>query len=92
MTEAAARIIETSRKHWLESDMETSLMLTPEELVELTHKQKSSAQIRALRAMGIDHKVRPDGSVAVLRSHVDKEMGAPKEKRQAQWEPNWGAA
>lgn len=69
-----------------------SLMLSPDELKDLTHKSRASAQVRALRAMGIEHKVRPDGSVAVLRAHVDAQMGAPKERRQAQWEPNWGAA
>ena len=70
-----------------------SLTLSPEELTELTHKKKSSAQVRALRTMGIEHKVRPDGSVAVLRSHVDAQMGAPKEGRKAPaWEPNWSAA
>lgn len=69
-----------------------NLTLSPDELKELTHKCRPSAQVRALRAMGIEHKVRPDGSVAVLRSHVDSQMGAPKERRQTQWEPNWSAA
>ncbi|WP_082926362.1 DUF4224 domain-containing protein [Cupriavidus sp. D384] len=69
-----------------------NLTLSPDELKELTHKCRSSAQVRALRAMGIEHKVRPDGSVAVLRAHVDKEMGAPKQKAVASWEPNWSAA
>lgn len=69
-----------------------SLTLSPDELKELTHKARPSAQVRALRAMGIEHKVRPDGSVAVLRSHVDAQMGAPKERRVTDWQPNWSAA
>lgn len=70
-----------------------SLTLSPEELRELTHRQMPTAQVRALRAMGIEHKIRPDGSVAVLRSHLDAQMGAPKDTRQpAEWEPNWSAA
>ncbi len=71
-----------------------TLTLTGDELRELTNKQKPSAQIRALRAMGIQHKVRPDGTVAVLRSHVDEQMGAPKERRRPapDWQPNWSAA
>lgn len=71
----------------------SNLTLSPDELKELTHKARSSAQVRALRAMGIEHKVRPDGSVAVLRSHVDAQMGAPKDGKTArEWEPNWSAA
>ncbi|GMG89620.1 hypothetical protein Cmtc_18990 [Cupriavidus sp. TKC] len=70
-----------------------SLTLSPDELKELTHKSRSSAQVRALRSMGIEHKVRPDGSVAVLRAHVDAQMGAPKAgAKLVSWEPNWGAA
>lgn len=85
------RIIAVTAAQWMENEM--SLTLSPDELKELTHKQKPSAQVRALRAMGIEHKVRPDGSVAVLRSHVDAQMGAPKQSAAAPaWEPNWGAA
>ncbi|WP_231586646.1 DUF4224 domain-containing protein [Cupriavidus basilensis] len=69
------------------------MTLSPDELKELTHRCRPGAQARALRAMGIEHKVRPDGSVAVLRSHVEGQMGAPKERAKvASWEPNWGAA
>lgn len=46
-------------------------LLTEPELRELTHKQRPTAQARALRAMGIPHWRRPDGSLAVLRSAVD---------------------
>ncbi|WP_434033549.1 DUF4224 domain-containing protein [Cupriavidus sp. a3] len=72
----------------------TTLTLSGDEVRELTNRQKPSAQIRALRAMGIEHKVRPDGTVAVLRSHVDAQMGGPRERRAASpdWQPNWSAA
>ncbi|SPA44654.1 DUF4224 domain-containing protein [Cupriavidus taiwanensis] len=71
----------------------TTLTLSEEELRELTRKQKYSAQIRALRAMGIEHKVRPDGTVAVLRSHIERLMdGGSKTRKEKTWEPNWGAA
>lgn len=70
-----------------------TLTLSPDELRELTHRQMPSAQIRALRSMGIEHKVRPDGTVAVLRAHVDSAMGAPRERHKAdEWQPNWSAA
>lgn len=66
------------------------MFLTAEELREMTKRTQYRAQIRVLRALGIAHKVRPDGSVAVLRAHVEKEFGAgvssssPKKR-----EPNW---
>jgi len=91
MTEAAARMIETTRKYW-EHQM-ASLTLSREELQDLTHKQKSSAQVRALRAMGIEHKVRADGTVVVLRSHIEAQLGgAPQAANQPSWQPDWDAA
>lgn len=51
------------------------MILTPDELAALTGKVRRDAQVRALRFMGIDHKVRPDGTVAVLRSHAEKVLG-----------------
>lgn len=68
------------------------MFLTDEELRELTHRQKHKAQARVLRAMGIEYKVRADGSIAVLRSHVEKEMGgAVDAKIEKVIEPNWSA-
>lgn len=52
------------------------MLLSDSELVELTRKQRHGAQCRALRAMGIEHRQRPDGSVLVHRSHIDKLLGA----------------
>lgn len=51
------------------------MWLTDEEVYELTRKKRYPAQIRALRAMGIECKPRGDGSPAVMRSHVDKLFG-----------------
>ena len=58
------------------------MILTPDELAALTGRVRRDAQVRALRFMGIDHKVRPDGTVAVLRSHAEKVLGgeAPSSK------------
>jgi len=47
------------------------LLLTPEELVELTHCKRNAAQAAALASMGIWHQVRPDGTLAVSRAHVE---------------------
>lgn len=69
------------------------MFLTPEELIELTNRQQRAAQHTVLNALGITHKVRPDGSIAVLRAHVEKEFGgAPTgNKVKKQQEPNWDA-
>lgn len=69
------------------------MFLTDEEVAELTGRVRRAAQLRALRSMGIEHRTRPDGSIAVLRSHLEKLLGgtataAPTMKRQ---EPNWEA-
>ena len=70
------------------------MFLTTEEVAELTGRQRSDAQVRALRFMGIEHKVRPDGSVAVLRAHVERIFGgaikAP-ERKTGTSEPDWAA-
>lgn len=67
------------------------LNLSYNELVELTHFKISKKQVEALRFMGIEHRVRPDGSVAVLRSHVDRVMGGsePFKDKRATVSPCW---
>jgi hypothetical protein len=50
------------------------LTLSPEELRELTAKRRSDAQARVLDFMRIPYRVRPNGTLAVLRIHV--EVGA----------------
>ena len=53
----------------------TFMFLRSEEIVALTNRQRSAAQARALRTMGIEHRIRPDGTVAILRSHVEHLLG-----------------
>jgi len=67
------------------------MFLTPEELEQLTGKRRRDAQIRALRYMGVEHKVRPDGSVAVLRAHVEKLLDGDLASaiRGSEVEPDW---
>lgn len=69
------------------------MFLTKTELADLTGRQKCSAQARALRLMGIEHRLRPDGSVAVLRAHVEQVLGGGNSVTMSikQVEPNWGA-
>lgn len=68
------------------------MFLTPDEIIALTARKRASAQQRALNAMGIDHRIRPDGTVLVLRSHVEQSLGGNivQAKRQ-RIEPNWNA-
>ena len=63
------------------------LILTPIELIELTQRERSKAQARALTYMGIEHRIRPDGSLVVLRSHVDALLGSSSERKvPKEWE------
>ena len=52
------------------------MLLTPDQLQTLTGYHRPSAQIRALKAMGIRHWVRPDGRPVVddsaLAAHADR--------------------
>ncbi|THF64355.1 DUF4224 domain-containing protein [Pseudothauera rhizosphaerae] len=67
------------------------LFLTPDELRELTGRIRHGAQARALRGMGIEHRVRPDGTVAVLRTHVEQQFAAPTARPKREPQPNWSA-
>ena len=49
----------------------TGDLLTHDEIVELTGKQKFKAQVRALIKMGVRHVVRTDGTPAVARAARD---------------------
>lgn len=62
------------------------------QLRKLTGRKRSDAQRRQLNAMGIVHRVRGDGTLAVLQEHVADLMGGtPRAKVSSPAEPNWGA-
>lgn len=68
------------------------MFLTPDEIEQLTGKQRKPAQLRALRYMGIECKVRPDGALIVLRSHIEKILDgniSNSAKYKKIPEPNW---
>ena len=52
-----------------------SLNLTESELIEVTGKKRSSVQVRILRKLGFEVKVRPDGYPLVAREHYLRVMG-----------------
>lgn len=74
-----------------ESDTYVAMFLTPAEVESLTGRQRHTFQVRALQQMGIDHKVRPDGSVAILRAALEACFGCPRPSRTKSTQPNWGA-
>lgn len=47
------------------------MFLTPEELEDLTGLKQSAAQIRWLQKNGVEHYVRADGRVRVVRSRLE---------------------
>lgn len=51
-----------------------SMFLSPEEVTELTGKKQRPTQVLALKTMGIEHMVRPDGGIVVSRSHVERRL------------------
>lgn len=73
--------------------MATDTFLSNEEVLALTQRKVRPAQVKALKSMGIEHKVRPDGSVAILRSHITKVFDGDPDTRKStkQAVPNWDA-
>jgi hypothetical protein len=68
-----------------------SLVLTQNELVDLTNKHVRSAQSRTLNCLGIEHRFRPDGTIVVLRMHVVEALGGNVANivQTKNIEPNW---
>jgi len=68
------------------------MFLSKDEIEELTLKKRRSAQTAVLNALGITHKVRPDGSVVILRAHVEAVLGGKiRQPDRLPTEPNWAA-
>lgn len=72
----------------------TSTFLTKQEVAEMTDRVQRAAQTRELTHMGVIHKLRADGSVLVLRAHVEQLLGyqARTKPKEPHFEPNWAAA
>lgn len=51
------------------------MFLTDDEIEALTGRKRKPAQARVLTFLGVEHKMRPDGSLVVLRSQVEKVLG-----------------
>ncbi|MDH3468550.1 MAG: DUF4224 domain-containing protein [Gammaproteobacteria bacterium] len=51
------------------------ILLTREELAEITGYSRSTSQAAWFLNNGISHRTRGDGSIVVLRKHFEEEMG-----------------
>lgn len=71
--------------------MSDGMFLDDGELRSMTKRVQRSAQAKMLRSMGIAFKQRADGTLAVLRAHVEKEFGAGPERKAKvkDFQPNW---
>lgn len=71
----------------------SDMFLSSDEIHSMTNRVQRSAQAKMLRSMGIEFRQRADGSLAVLRSHVEQLFGAvaAAKRKKAPAEPNWGA-
>lgn len=67
------------------------MFLDDVELRSMTKRVQRSAQAKMLRSMGIVFKQRADGTLAVLRSHAEKEFGAGQDRqpKAKEFQPNW---
>ncbi|MEH6434345.1 DUF4224 domain-containing protein [Massilia sp. DD77] len=69
----------------------SDMFLSADEIHNMTERVQRRAQVKMLRSMGIEFRERADGSLAVLRRHVEKVFGAPLEsaKKTKDYQPNW---
>lgn len=67
------------------------LILDDDEIATITKKVRPHAQVKVLRALGVEHKVRPDNTLVVSRAHVEHLLGGEDRTTLPSPEPNWGA-
>ena len=68
------------------------MFLTADEVSLLTGRVQRRAQRAVLTALGVTHKVRPDGSLVVARAHGDQLFGVtPVMAVSKEIQPNWDA-
>lgn len=54
----------------------SDMFLSGDDIITMTGRKRSDAQRRVLTTMGVEFRARPDGSLAVLRAHIEKLFGA----------------
>ena len=67
------------------------LFLSDDDIFLLTNRKRRTAQIIALRMMGIEHKIRPDGSIVISHAHVQKVLDGDSSNMRfcKEIEPDW---
>lgn len=67
------------------------MFLDDQEILALTNKSKRVAQRRTLERMGIEFILRPDGSIVILREHVQTLLQGkkPQPKLNREKTPDW---
>ncbi len=66
------------------------MIMDDDQLYELTKKRRHAAQSAVLTSMGIEHRMRPDGSIVVSQAHVENLLGGGSlTKKTKSVEPNW---
>jgi hypothetical protein len=70
------------------------MFLSEEQIREMTGRVQHNAQAKMLRSLGIIFKTRADGTILVLRDHVEKELGGKIEtkRKPKEFQPNWKEA
>ncbi|HBP27892.1 MAG TPA: hypothetical protein DD666_00570 [Advenella kashmirensis] len=60
------------------------ILLTDEEVIELTDRKKRESQRKVLNELSIPFRIRPDGSLVILRAAMEVALGhEEKNKRSA---------
>ncbi len=71
----------------------SDLFLTQDEVRELTARIQYASQRKELNFMGIEHRVRSDGTLLVLRAHVEQALGLKlKGRQEPEFQPDWNFA
>jgi len=67
------------------------MFLNETDIADLTKRKRAKAQQKQLNAMGIQYKVRADGSLVVLQTHVERLLGGLEQsaRQRSVREPNW---
>ncbi|SCU73463.1 conserved hypothetical protein [Cupriavidus necator] len=72
----------------------STLTLSEDEIRDLTKRKQRKVQAAMLRAIGIEPKARPDGTLVVFRAQIERllgDKGGAGGKRQDEPEPDWSA-
>lgn len=69
----------------------TGIILTHDEIHDLTGKKRKSSQVSVLAQMGINFLQRPDGSVVVFRDEINKFLTGGIQHERPKTQPDFSA-